>query len=179
MTKPSTILVCPVVALRQIPDAEKDVIRRFLFDHVRGLDKESEGRWRRLWGRFFAAEPGEGFQLAVTEERVGPFHRRHRAILEALFASQERFSNIKALHAWLKLGACFVTWGEGKAGKLVPIPRSTAFDECSEDDIREAHKAMVDYLHEPRAQRFLWKHLKPNARQDMLDSILQNHDREH
>lgn len=177
MTRPAAMLVCPMVSLRHLPEVEKDVIRRFLFDHMRGLDKKSEGRWRRLWSRFFAAEPGEGFQIAVSEERSGPFHKRHRAILEALFSCQERFNHINALHAWLKVGACFVTWGEGKTGKLVPIPRSTAFDVCSEDEIREAHKAMVDYLHEPRAQRYLWKHLKPNARQDMLDSILEIHAR--
>ena len=178
MTKPAAMIICPIVPLRQIPDAEKDIIRRFLFDHVRGLDKQSEGRWRRLWGRFFAAEPGEGFEIAVSEERSGPFHKRHRAILEALFASQERFRHIDALHAWLKVGACFVTWGEGKTGKLVPIPRSTSFNDCSEDEIREAHAAMVDYLHTERAMRYLWKHLKPNARQDMLDSILQSHGRD-
>lgn len=179
MTKSADMLVCPVVPLRQIPDAEKDIIRRFLFDHVRGLDTESNGRWRRLWGRFFAAEPGEGFQIAVTEERVGSFHRRHRVILETLFASQERFRHIDKLHDWMKVGAAFVTWAPGKDSKPVAIPRSTNFEDCSESEMREAHKAMVDYLHTERAQRFLWKHLKPNARQDMLDSILQSHEREH
>jgi hypothetical protein len=179
MSKPAAMLICPVVPLRQMPEAEKDVVRRFLFDHVKGMDRESEGRWRRMWGRFFAAEPGEGFQIAVTEERSGPFHRRHRAILETLFSSQERFRHIDKLHDWLKVGAGFVKWEAGKDNKPVAIPRSTGFAECSEDEIREAHKAMVDYLHEPRAQRFLWKHLKPNARQEMLDSILQSHDRDH
>jgi hypothetical protein len=179
MTKPAAMLVCPTVPLRQIPQAERDIIRRFLFDHVRGLDRQSDARWRRLWGSLWAAEPGEGFQIAVFEERSGPFHRRHRAILEALFASQERFRHIDKLHDWLKVGAGFVTWGEGRTGKLLPIPRSTAFPECSEQEMREAHAAMVDYLHTDRAQRFLWRHLKPNARQEMLDSILQNHEREH
>lgn len=179
MTKPAEMLICPIVPLRQIPDAEKDVIRRFLFDHVRGLDKESESRWRRLWGRFFAAEPGEGFQIAVTEERVGVFHRRHRAILESLFSSQERFRHIDKLHDWLKVGAGFVTWEPGKDSKPVAIPKSTSFDDCSEDEIREAHTAMVDYLHTERAQRFLWKNLKPSMRQEMLDSILQSHERDH
>jgi hypothetical protein len=177
MTKPAAMLIAPIIPLRTLPERDKDVIRAFLFDHVRGLDAESNGRWKRMWGRFFAAEPGEGFQIAITEERVGPFHRRHRAILESLFSSQERFRHIDALHTWIKVGACFVTWGEGKTGKLVPIPRSTAFDECSEDEMRAFHKDAIDFLHEPRSQRYLWRHLKPNARQDMLDSILQSHER--
>lgn len=178
MSKSSQILVCPVIPLRALPDRDKDVIRAFLFDHVRGLDSESEGRWRRLWGRFFAAEPGEGFQIAITEERVGPFHRRHRVILENLFSSQERFRHIDKLHDWLKVGAAFVTWEPGKDSKPVAIPRSTSFDDCSEDEMRKFHKDAIDYLHTERAQRFLWRHLKPNARQDMLDSILQSHGRD-
>lgn len=177
MTKPSAILVCPIVPLRQMPPAEVDIIRRFLFDRMRGLDKESDTRWRRFWGRVWAAEPGEGFQIYSAEERSGPFHRRHRAILEKLFASQERFRHIDALHDWMKVGAYWVTWEEGRTGKPIPKAKSTSFPECSEDEMREAHKAMVDYLHTERAQRFLWRHLKPNARQDMLDSILQSHER--
>lgn len=177
MTKPTDMLICPIVPLRQMPEADKDIVRRFLFEHVKGMDSQSESRWRRLWGRMFSAEPGEGFQIAITEERVGSFHRRHRAILEALFSSQERFRHIDKLHDWLKLGGGFCTWEAGKDHKPVAIPRSTSFDDCSENEMREFHKAAIDFLHEPRSQRFLWKHLKPNARQDMLDSILQSHER--
>lgn len=179
MTKSSAILVCPVVPLRHLPDTERDVIRRFLFDHVRGLDKESDARWRRMWGNLWKAEPGEGFQLYLMEERSGPFHRRHRVILEKLFASQERYRHIDKLHDWLKVGAGFVTWAPGKDNKPVAIPRSTNFEDCSENDMREAHTAMVDYLHTERAQRFLWKNLKPAMRQGMLDAVLQSDEREH
>ena len=179
MTKPAAILVCPIVPLRFLPDTERDVIRRFLFDHVRGMAKQDDKRWRRLWGRLWKAEPGEGFQLYVEEERSGPFHKRHRVILEKLFASQERFRHIDALHDWMKVGAYFVTWEEGKTGKPIPKPRSTAFPECSEDEMREAHAAMVDYLHTERAMRYLWKNLKPALRQGMLDAVLQADERDH
>lgn len=166
------IFVCPVVALRQLPPAEVDIVRRFLFDHIKGMDRENNARWRRLWGRMWKAEPGEGFQIYIVEARSGPFHRRHRAILEALFQSQERFRHIDKLHDWLKVGAGFVDWQPGKDGRPVAIPRSTSFPECSEDEMREAHQAMVDFLHTEHALRWLWKSVKPALRQGMLDAAL-------
>lgn len=175
MTKPSAILVCPVVALRQLPPNERDIVSRFLFQHIRGMDAQNDKRWRRLWEQVWKADPGEGFQLLSMEERGGPFHRRHRVILEKLFANQEAFTNIDRMHDYLKVGAGFVTW-EAKDGNLVPIPRSTAFDKCSEDDMREFHEAMVDFLRTERAQRRLWRHVKPNARADMVEAILSDHD---
>lgn len=179
MTKASAILVCPVVPLKHIPDNERDIIRRFLFDHMRGMGQVDDKRWRRLWGRLWAAEPGEGFQLYVSEERSGPFHRRHRVILEKLFASQERFRHIDKLHDWLKVGAGFVDWVPGKDHKPVAIPRSTNFEVCSEDDARELHLAVVDFLHESRSQRYLWKTIKPARRPEMLDAVLAAPEREH
>lgn len=172
MTKAAGILICPTVDLRQLPPAEVDVVRRFLFDHVRGMDAESHRRWCRMWGAVWNSAAGEGTQLLRIEERSGRFHRRHRAILERLFQSQERFRQLDKLHDWLKVGAGFVTWGEGRRGQLLPVPRSTAFPECSEDEMREAHTAMVDFLHTDRAQRFLWRHLRRQQREDMLESVL-------
>lgn len=171
-TKSSSILVCPVVALRQIPPGEVEVIRRFLFDHIQGMDRENNVRWRRLWGRMWRAEPGEGFMLYNGVERSGPFHRRHRAILQSLFDSQDRFRDIDKLHDWMKVGSGFVDWEPGKDHKPVAIPKSTSFETCSDDEIRAAHTAMTDFLHQPRSQRYLWKHLKPQARIEMLDAVM-------
>lgn len=178
MTKAASILIAPMIALRTLPEQDRAVIRRFLFDLIRGLDAKNDKRWRRLWSRIWKAEPGEGFQIYSMEERSGAFHRRHRAILDRLFESQERFRNIKALHDWMKVGAYWVTWEEGKTGKPIPKPRSTSFPECSEDEMREAHMAMLDYLHTERAQRYLWKHLKSEQRQDMLETIIQGPEQE-
>lgn len=179
MTKPAAILICPTVALRMIPDTERDVIRRFLFDHLRGMSAQDDKRWRRMWGGLWKAEPGEGLQLYVEEERSGKFHRRHRVILEKLFASQERYRHIDKLHDWLKVGAGFVTWAPGKDHKPVAIPRSTNFEDCSENEMREAHAAMVDYLHTERAQRYLWKTVKAANRPEMLAAVLEKQEQDH
>lgn len=172
MTKPSPILIAPRVHLSALPDPERDVLRRFFCEHLRGMDSANDRRWRRLISQLFKAEPGEGFQLLRLEERSGPFHRRHRAVLERLFQSQERYQLIDALHDWLKLKTYFVTWGEGRRGNPIPVPRSTSFEECSEDEIREFHGRMVDLLHDPAAQRYLWRHLPSAQRVDMVEHVL-------
>lgn len=169
MTKASAILVAPMVPLRMLPDQERDVLRRFFTEHVRGMDAKHHRRWVRFVRDLFNAEAGEGFQLYRAEERGGPYHRMHRAVLTRLFDSQERYPSIDALHDWLKLKCWFVEWADGK-----PRPRSTAFDVCSEDDLREFHNAMVDLLREPGTGRRFWPHLTVAQRHEMVDAILRD-----
>ena len=172
MTNPSPILVTPVAKLNALPQFEREIVSRFLFEHIKGLDDKHNRRWRRLWRQGWHAEPGEVFHFQVIRDRSGPFHRRHRAVVQRLFESQEKFTNIDALHDWLKVGACWVDWGVGRGGAPVAIPKSTSFEACSDDEMKELHTAAVDFLHTPRAQRKLWPHIKSPARAEMLGIIL-------
>jgi hypothetical protein len=156
-----------VVPLRHMPPAEVDVIRRFLFQNIKGMDSKSDQRWKRLWAQIWNADQGVGFQIYSAEERSGPFHRRHRVILESLFDAQEMFPSVDALHDWVKLQCWFVHWDAGK-----PVPRSTAFDRCSEDEIRELNKGFEDLLHKPEVQEAFWPHLSPTLRAEMVETIL-------
>jgi hypothetical protein len=52
------------------------------------------------------------------------------------------------------------------------VPRSTAFDKCSEDDIREFHRRMVDLLHDAAIQRHLFPKVRSHDRQGMVDAVL-------
>ena len=172
MTAPSPMLIAPRVPLNSLPDAERDVLRRFFCEHLRGIDAESDRRWRRMVGQWFRAAPGEGFLLQREEERSLSFHARHRVILDRLFQSQERYRLINALHDWLKLKAYFVTWGESRLGTPIPKPRSTNFKDCSEDEMREFHGHVVDLLHDPAIQRHLWRHLPAARRVEMVEHVL-------
>lgn len=165
--KASPILIAPRGPLRAIPTSEKQAVRRFFTEHVRGIDARHQKRLERLLRDLFMAEPGEGFQLYRAEQRGGPYHRMHRVVLGRLFSSQERHPNEDALHDWLKLKCWFVTWLEGK-----PEPRSTSYDEASEDEVREFHERMVDLLNEPWCQRYFWPHLNPKLRAEMVETIL-------
>lgn len=178
MSKASSILVCPTIRLQDLPAQEIDVVRRFLFTYIRGMDAQNDKRWRRMWAAVWNGDPGEGLHIYRSEERSGPFHRRHRKILERLFQSQERFRHLDKLHDWMKVGGGWVTWEEGSRGQLLAKPRTTEFESTSEDEMREAHAAMVDFLHLPRSQRYLWPHLKLADRGAMLDSVLERQEGE-
>jgi hypothetical protein len=175
MSAAAPILICPQVQLQRLPDAERDVLRRFFTEHVRGMDAVNDKRWRRFVRDLFNAQAGEGFQLYRVEERGGPYHRRHRVILQRLFDSQDRFKNIDRLHDYLKYGAGFVEWAEGRQpGVAWPRPRSTSFDTCSEDDMHFFHEAAIEFLHSDRAQRFLWRQVRAKDRHLMLEAVLRN-----
>lgn len=175
MSKPSPILVAPVVALRYLPAAERAVVSRFLFEHIRGLDRQMDRRWRRLWERVWKAEPGEVLQLENVVERCGPFHRMHMATEQLLFDAQDRFDNFKVFRDWLKTGA---GWGDyERVGRtLVFVPRSTSYDQCSDDEMRELHAQMLEFLHTDDAQLQLWPNQKPNQRAQMLADVLRQLD---
>lgn len=172
MTKPASILLVKHHPLDGFSDFERSVIRRFLFDCFRGADEQNEGRWRRLWSRFWNAAPGQLFQLDNLVERSSDFHRRHMAIEQRLFDSQDAFLNLPALRAWLKTGAAFVNWEHDGKGGLVAVPRSTSYEKCSDDEMRELHDAMLAFLRTPAAQEKLWQHLAPARRAVMLESVL-------
>ena len=166
------MLICPMVQLTTLPDAERDILRRVLTEDVQGVDDENNRRWRRFVNQLSKAEAGEMFELVRAEPRHGPFHKRHRKVLQKLFDSQERYRLIEPLHDWLKMKTYFVTWGENWQGKPVMVPRSTSFDECSEDDMRGFHGRMVDFLHDPACQRHLWRHLPAPQRAEMVETVL-------
>lgn len=171
MTKPSTILVCPVVPLRQIPPAEQEIVSRFLFQNIRGLDARHDKRWRRLWARLWGADAGEILHLQTVVDRSGPYHRRHMKWEQNLFERQDRYINQDHFRNWLKTGA---GWGDYQlvGDRMKFVPRSTAYENCSDDEMREVHEAMVEFLHTDHAQRRLWPQLSPAAREEMVETIL-------
>ena len=172
MTKPASIMLVKRHPLDNFSEFERSIIRRFLFDCFQGADAQNEGRWRRWWSRLWKAEPGELFQLDNLVERSRSFHGRHMAIEQRLFDSQDYFVNLPALRDWLKVGAAFVTWEPDGRGGIVAVPRSTSYEKCSDDEMRELHEAMLAYLRTPGAQEKLWRHLAPARRAVMLESVL-------
>jgi len=172
MTKPSPILITKLASLAGMPEPDRATVRHVLLDAVGGLDSTHDSRWRRFINRLLRAEPGEVFELASVVERSGQFHRRHMALEQRLFDHQERWLTLTAMRDWLKTGAGWVEWLPGGRGGIVAVPRSTSYEACSDDEMREVHEAMLAFLRTPHAQRFLWPHLVPTARAAMLESVL-------
>ncbi len=169
MSVASPILICPTVDLHALPDNERDVLRRFWMEYVRGSDAENTKEWRRLGRDLFGSAPGECTQLYRSEERDGPFHRRHRAIVGNLLANVEGFFNEDALHDQLKLWCWHVDWKDGK-----PTPATTSFDGCSEGRMRKFNRRLTDLLHQPWVQRRFWPHITAPQRAEMVELVLAN-----
>lgn len=172
MTKPAAILITKRYPIERMPEQDLAAVRRFLFDGIQGLDEQHDKRWRRLWGRILKGAVGEVVHLQIVVGRSGAFHRMHMALEQRLFDRQDQWATLGSLRDWLKTGAA---WGEFKfnaRGVMKFVPRSTAYEACSDDEMREIHAAMLAFLRTPGAQRKLWPHLAPAARSEMLETIV-------
>ena len=172
MTKASPILIAKHHPIERMPENELAIVRRFLFDGIRGLDEMHDRRWRRIWSRIIKADVGEVFHLESVVDRSGPFHRRHMALEQRLFDRQERWGKLAHLRNWLKAGA---GWGDYELvkGRMKFVPRSTSYEACSDDEMREVHESMLAFLRTPLAQHRLWPHLTSSQRFDMLEGIVE------
>ena len=178
MTKPSAIMITKVHPLERMPEHELAIVRRFLFDGIRGLDEKHDKRWRRQWSRIIRAEVGEVFHLESVVDRSGKFHRFHMALEQNLFDRQDQWATLDSMREWLKTGAAWGDFTLNGRGVMKFVPRSTSYDACSDDEMREVHTAMLAFLRTPGAQRKLWPHLAPAARSEMLENIVEPPERE-
>jgi len=170
--KTTSIMVMPTVPLMHLPPAEREIVSRFLFQTMQGLDEQHTRRWRRMWSR---VAQGEILQLYPVVARSLSFHRRHMAIERRLFENQDGFPPTKAgeqaFRFWLKTGAAHGRY-ELVDGDLKFIPSSLSYDETSDDEMREFHEAAMEFLSTPRALRRLWPAVKPAQRLEMLETLL-------
>lgn len=164
-----------LVRLDKVPIDPKDAeaARRVLFGQVDGLGEVNRKRWRRLVNGLFRLTPGEMLEIKTRKARSGPFHRRHMALEQRVFEAQERFEQFDpGFRDWLKVGSGFVDWYPGPRGGVIPVPKSIAFDQLEEDNMRQVHEDMVAFLRTDHAGKTLWKHLGPAARIEMIEAIL-------
>ena len=156
-----------------VSEADAEAARRVLFGQVDGLSEQHKKSWRRLWNWFLKkAEPGEMVEIKTHRERLGWYHRKHMAMEQRLFESQERFDNFKQFRNWLKTGAGFVDWLPGPKGGVFPSPKSISYAELEQDAMEVVHNDMVKFLRTGYAQKTLWKHLDATKRAEMMESVL-------
>lgn len=156
----------------QVTEAEQQAARKVLFGHIDGLGEKGKKQWRRLINRLFKLEPGEMMDIKTHQERLGWYHRKHMAMEQALYESQERFENFEAMRTWLKVGAGFVDWFPGAKGGVIPVPKSISFASLEQAEMEQVHSDMVQFLRTAHAQKTLWNHLDEAARSEMMEVIL-------
>ncbi|WP_342617205.1 hypothetical protein [Rhodoferax sp. GW822-FHT02A01] len=121
-----------ITLVKQVPaditQADADAARRVLFGIVDGLGDRGRKQWRRFINGLLRLEPGEMVEIKTHKARSGPFHRRHMAIEQAIYESQERFDNFdKGFRDWLKVGAGHCEWFPGPKGGVFPVPKSISY----------------------------------------------------
>lgn len=156
----------------EIADADREAARRVIFGIVDGLGDVGRKQWRRFWNGLFRMEAGEMVSIKTHKARSGPFHRRHMVIETAVFEAQEKFQSFEQFRNWLKVGSAFCDWVAGPKGGVIPVPKSIAFDKLEDDEMRQVHDNMIEFLRSEHAGRALWKHLSSDAQTEMIESIL-------
>lgn len=159
---------------RDFSEADKETARRVIFGMVDGLGERGRRQWRGLWRRILDLEPGEMMDIKTNQMRLGWYHRRHFALEQAVFESQEKFGDFEQFRNWLKIGAGFVDWVAGPKGAIVPLPRSLSYAKLDQADMEQFHRDAVDFLRTATAGKVLWKHLRMDAQIEMIETILAN-----
>ncbi len=152
--------------------AALDTVRSFLFGLFKGATDTDDKRWNRFWRMATGKEPGEMFDLETVFPRYTPFHKRHMKIEQDVFNAQERFTDFEMFRDWLKIGAGFVVWVPGAKGGIVPLPKSVSYAKTEEQEFREFHESVMEFLHGEHAAPYLWRHLGNDGAQEMMRAIL-------
>lgn len=147
-------------------------VRNFLFGLFDGWRSDDKKGWRRIWKRLIDLEPGEFAVIEFVIPRSGAFHRRHMAIINAVFDAQERFDDFERFRDWLSIGAGHVTWVPGAKGGIVPLPKSISYAKADQHEFEQYHAKVMAFLRGQHAAPFLWRHLGNDAAW-MMDSILE------
>lgn len=156
----------------ELTEDERAILRRVIFGIVDGLGERGKRQWRRLWSNILRLEPGEMVDIKTHQARLGWYHRKHMALEQALFGSQERFEEFESFRTWLKVGSGFVDWFPGPKGGVIPVPKSISYSKLEQGEMEQFHNDAVAFLRTEHAGKTLWKHLGPTARIEMLETIL-------
>lgn len=156
----------------ELSQEQREVLAGVLFQMFAGATAQDDRFWKRTWRALMAAAAGEMFALRLELLKDGAYHRRHMALEQKLFDSQEQFYVFNQFRNWLKVGAGFVEWRVVR-GQLVPQPLSISYDECDQFTMEQFHSDAAAFLRSRRAQAELWPHLTPLKAQEMMESILE------
>lgn len=156
----------------EIPEADRATARRVLFGMVDGLGEKGKSQWRRFVNGLMRLEPGEMVEIRTHKERIGWYHRKHMALEQTVFESQEKFEEFESFRTWLKVGSGYVDWHPGPKGGVIPVPRSMSYAKLEQGDMEQVHIEMVKFLRTEHAGKTLWRHLQPLARVSMIETIL-------
>jgi hypothetical protein len=156
----------------EIPEAAKLAAREVLFGLIDGLGERGKKQWRRFFNSLMRLEPGEMVEIRTHQERIGWYHRKHMALEQRVFESQEKFETFEQFRVWLKVGSGYVDWLPGPKGGVIPVPRSISYAKLEQGDMEKVHEDIVAFLRTEHAGRTLWKHLSETQRIEQIEFLL-------
>ena len=138
-----------------------------------GLGEANQRRWAKFLARVKGMMPGDTVKASFSLPRSPAFHRRHFAILHALFDNQEAFTDLDAFRMWVQVGAGFCVLLPGPKGKPVAVPKSIAWDRLDDADFAAHHDAVIAFVRSPHFRAFLWPDAPDADRLAGVEAILE------
>lgn len=145
---------------------------------LRGFTEKDQRAYARFKKRIDGLEIGELFTLDTWFPRNGKFHRKHFAMLAAIYDAQEQFETSEKLRMWLEVGAGHCDFVPGPKGRMVAIPKSISYNAIDDAEFDDHHRKVKDFLRGEHARGYLWPHLRPEQTYDMVETLLAEFERD-
>lgn len=137
-----------------------------------GLTPQDEARYGKFRAKL--ATLGDScIKFEWREPRSGPFHRRHFAMLAALYESQEQFQDEDQFRKWGEAGAGFADLVPGPKGKPIAVVKSIAYHKLDQDEFSKVHEAVFAFYRSEHARRYLWPHLSDEQTWKMVEAVME------
>lgn len=143
-----------------------------------GLGERDQRAYARFKKMIDDLGAGEFFTLDFWFPRNGKFHRKHMKMISDVFQSQERFEDEYQFRKYLEVGAGYCTWAPGAKGGIIAIPKSISYAKLDDEGLSEVHEKIKAFLRSERPQSWLWPHLNPDQRAEMVETIVAGFERE-
>jgi hypothetical protein len=137
-----------------------------------GVTEADNRAYGRFISRCLALTPKESLKFTWAEPRSGPYHRRHFAMLHALFESQEQYDNDQHFRKIGEMGAGYADMVPGPGGVLVAVPRSINYEALDQVDFEPIHKAVFEWYRSEVGLKVMWPHLSWQQAYDLVDRVL-------
>lgn len=145
-----------------------------------GQDGKLEGySWadKRAWQRFLRRVrellPEQTLEFSWRAPRSPEFHRMHFAMLRSVFDNQEVFEGEYEFRKWGEMGANHCTWVPGPDGEPQAIPKSIDYITLDDDEFRELHTSVKNFIRSERGLRTLWPHVSPLRAWEAVDHLME------